>query len=214
MKFVCQICGYVYDEQKEGIPFATLPDSWVCPLCKAPKAEFRPSEPEIKQVAVSDRDRDGDVSLPSDGQDALSAASLSAVCSNLARGCEMMYRPEEAELFARLSAYFDSIAPETEMPGIAGLLSALQRDIAEGYPALESAATAENDRGALRVKVWGEKVTRMLKSLIERYGEEGEAMLEHAGIWVCSVCGFTYIGDRAPDLCPVCKVPAWKFKRF
>lgn len=32
-------------------------------------------------------------------------------------------------------------------------------------------------------------------------------------IWVCTVCGFVYVGDKAPELCPVCKVPAWKFEK-
>ena len=33
MKYVCQICGYVYDDAKEKVPFAELPDDWKCPLC-------------------------------------------------------------------------------------------------------------------------------------------------------------------------------------
>ncbi|MGE4549665.1 MAG: rubredoxin-like domain-containing protein [Intestinibacillus sp.] len=28
---------------------------------------------------------------------------------------------------------------------------------------------------------------------------------------MCSVCGFVFVGERAPELCPVCKVPSWKF---
>lgn len=29
--------------------------------------------------------------------------------------------------------------------------------------------------------------------------------------WVCSVCGYTVEGDKAPDMCPVCKASAEKF---
>ena len=29
--------------------------------------------------------------------------------------------------------------------------------------------------------------------------------------WVCSVCGYVYEGDAAPEQCPVCHVPASKF---
>ena len=36
-KWVCTICGYVYDDD---IPFEDLPDDWVCPLCLAPKSVF------------------------------------------------------------------------------------------------------------------------------------------------------------------------------
>lgn len=30
--------------------------------------------------------------------------------------------------------------------------------------------------------------------------------------WVCTVCGYVHEGDAPPDNCPVCKVPAEKFK--
>ena len=40
MKYVCSICGYVYDEAKEGTPFAGLPDAWSCPVCGAGKSAF------------------------------------------------------------------------------------------------------------------------------------------------------------------------------
>ena len=29
--------------------------------------------------------------------------------------------------------------------------------------------------------------------------------------WVCSVCGYVYEGEEAPEKCPVCKAPASKF---
>ena len=29
--------------------------------------------------------------------------------------------------------------------------------------------------------------------------------------WVCSVCGYVYEGEQAPERCPVCKAPASKF---
>ena len=38
--WVCSICGYVYDDNKEKIPFEELPSDWTCPLCKHPKSDF------------------------------------------------------------------------------------------------------------------------------------------------------------------------------
>ena len=32
-KYKCTICGYVYDEEKEGVKFDDLPEEWVCQLC-------------------------------------------------------------------------------------------------------------------------------------------------------------------------------------
>ena len=61
--------------------------------------------------------------------------------------------------------------------------------------------------------MWGEKVTNILNSLMIRYKTEGEAFLRNTQIWVCTVCGFVYVGNNPPELCPVCKVPAWKFEK-
>ncbi len=74
---------------------------------------------------------------------------------------------------------------------------------------MEKELSAEKpDRGALRCQVWSEKVTRMLQSLLTRYESEGDKILENTGVWVCTVCGFVYVGDAAPEQCPVCKVPS------
>ena len=43
MKYVCKICGYVYDPaEHDGVQFADLPDDWTCPLCGVGKSEFQP----------------------------------------------------------------------------------------------------------------------------------------------------------------------------
>ncbi|MFA4905996.1 MAG: rubredoxin [Candidatus Margulisiibacteriota bacterium] len=47
-KYVCKVCGYVYDPAKgdpdgniaPGTAFESLPDTWVCPSCGAPKDQF------------------------------------------------------------------------------------------------------------------------------------------------------------------------------
>lgn len=47
-KYVCTVCGYVYDPEvgdpdsgiKPGIPFDELPDNWTCPVCGAGKDAF------------------------------------------------------------------------------------------------------------------------------------------------------------------------------
>ncbi|MBR3740425.1 MAG: rubrerythrin family protein, partial [Clostridia bacterium] len=82
------------------------------------------------------------------------------------------------------------------------------------YPAASAAAQENRDRGALRSLVWSEKVTRMLSSLLNRYKTEGNAMLKNTGVWVCTICGFVYIGDVPPERCPVCKVPGRKFEKI
>ena len=40
-KFVCSICGYVYDPaEHEGVAFEELPEDWKCPRCRQPKEKF------------------------------------------------------------------------------------------------------------------------------------------------------------------------------
>jgi rubredoxin len=47
-KYVCLVCGYVYDpvmgdpagNSPPGTAFENLPATWVCPVCGAPKGQF------------------------------------------------------------------------------------------------------------------------------------------------------------------------------
>ena len=207
MKYVCQICGYVYDDAKEKVPFAELPDDWKCLLCGAAKSDFKPeANGDEKKVVTAMEPMEADL-------EKLSAGQLAALCSNLARGCEKQYKQEEADLFKQLADYFTAVVPAVNDASVEKLAKELQTD-AENYAAVRATADANADRGAARVCVWGEKVTRMLSSLVNRYLNEGEAMLKDTNIWVCTTCGFVYIGDTAPELCPVCKVPDWKFEKI
>lgn len=48
MKYVCSICGYVFDEEKEGKLFEQLDR---CPVCGQPASMFRPLEDEPARMA-------------------------------------------------------------------------------------------------------------------------------------------------------------------
>ena len=139
---------------------------------------------------------------------------LSVVCSNLAKGCEKQYLPEQAAAFTRLANWLKGQAESVQSAGFESLLEKVNHDLNEDYPAANAAAAENQDRGALRSLVWSEKVTRMLASLLNRYKTEGDAMLKNTGVWVCTICGFVYIGDVPPERCPVCKVPGLKFEKI
>lgn len=49
-KYKCTVCGYIYDEEKEGAPFSSLE---VCPLCKQPPSKFEKIEDEPESSAPS-----------------------------------------------------------------------------------------------------------------------------------------------------------------
>lgn len=296
MKYICKICGYIYDEAKEETPFASLAEDWKCPVCTAPKAEFREDIPaetitteeisEEKEPAVDasltdailgaaamsdnpalsviqtvaamtpekekDEKEDSGEEQPADNSyDAailtsvamsddpalniiqtlsalrkelaehasdpdmkrFSVGQLAALCSNMARACEKQYKEEEASLFRELAAFFAEKTPAIEDASVEALAKALQADI-DGYGDIRKCADAAGDRGAARVSVWGEKVTLMLSSLVTRYLQNGEALLADTDVWVCTACGFVFIGNEPPAQCPICKVPDWKFEKI
>ena len=53
MKYICEVCGYVYDPavgdpdsgiEPPGTAFEDIPDDWVCPICGVGKDEFKPED--------------------------------------------------------------------------------------------------------------------------------------------------------------------------
>ena len=61
-KWKCQVCGYIYDPEKgdpdgnipPNTPFEKLPDSWVCPVCGAPKDMFEEALDLDFETAICD----------------------------------------------------------------------------------------------------------------------------------------------------------------
>lgn len=215
-KYICSVCGYIYDEAK-GIPetgivpgtkWEALPGDWVCPLCGASKAEFKEQGVEVssaKPLPVAE--------VSSDMKE-LSPLEMSILCSNLARGCEKQYKTEEAALFTELAGYYRAVSAPEKSPSFKTLLDLIEKDLGEGFPTASAVSSEQKDRGALRALVWSEKVTRILKSLLARYEKGGDTMLENTGVYVCTICGFVFVGDNPPEICPVCKVPSWKFEKI
>lgn len=203
-QYVCSICGYVYDEAKNG-PWEDLQDDWKCPICGAGKDAFEP---------IGETTESPDKLEETHVEQELSAMEMSIICSNLARGCEKQYMQMESDNFKKLAEFFRTKAMPEPMASTEKLLELIEKDLTIGYPYGNAVASEKSDRGALRCQVWSEKVTRMLQSLLARYQSEGEKMLENTGVWVCSICGFVFVGDNPPKLCPVCKVPAWKFDKI
>ncbi len=218
-KYICEICGYIYDEAR-GIPDAgiapgtkweELPNDWVCPLCGASKFEFAKQEEEV--IAAPTAAALAPVELLDEKVRELSFAEMSMLCSNLAKGCEKQYLPRESELFWQLADYYQGKAQTPAYEGFKDLADKINQNLSAEFADANAAAAVKPDRGAMRALVWSEKVTKMLNSLIGRYEREGNAMLDHTSIYVCEICGFIYIGDIPPAICPVCKVPNKKLTK-
>jgi len=213
-KYRCSVCKYVYDESvglpEKGIPPGTkwesVHDDFNCPLCGAPKSVFLlldERKPNTSTVVEIDDEHTDEIRE-------LSAGEISAVLSNLAKGCEKQRLSAEAEAFGKVADYYKSKAGVPQDKSLEDISSMLDSDITKGIPEARKAANGASDRGALRSLVWSEKVSIMTKALLERYAREGDAMLANTKIFVCDICGFIYIGSTPPEVCPVCKVPSFK----
>ena len=210
MKYRCSVCGYIYDEDKEGVRFEDLPEDWRCPVCGEGKEGFELMEDEEPASARAPEVQEAPSVEEGDLRE-LSAAELSALCSNLARGCEKQQLSRESELFKQISDYFWSNRVVPDHDGVASLLELIGKDL-EAYPAAKDVVSSAGDRGSLRVLTWSEKVTMIMDSILTRYRDD-PSFLQHTSVYVCDICGFIYIGDNPPAVCPVCKVPGFMILR-
>lgn len=205
MKYICNICGFVYDEKVAKIKWQDLNDDWVCPICKATKDAFILENSEVKLLAKPLlKDIDGD----------LTNLELSVICSNLAKGCEKQYLFEEMALYQQLASLYKQKTSFPNENNLEDLLPLISNDLNNNYPDSHQLAKEINDRGAKRVLVWSEKVTHMQDSLIKRFIQDNGASLNDTNIYVCDICGFIYTGDQPPEICPVCKVPSLKILKI
>ena len=204
-KYRCKICGYIYDETKEKVKFNDLPDDWTCPLCGAPKSMFEEVIEESNQKEEVPKEEREEIL---EDLEEVSNYEKALICSNLAKACEKEYKEEEKEIFLKLANYF--YAKEKEEEGnLAQYTSQVQKDL-ELMKKADEIATKENDRGAKRVLNWASKSTQMVEVILKTYQEKGLEYIKNVKIWVCDICGFIYIGDVPPKVCPICKVPSLK----
>lgn len=201
-KYRCVICGYIYDETKEKVKFEDLPDDWTCPLCGSPKSAFEEVievEPQKEEIVEEEEE---------DDLRSLTNEEITYICSNLAKACEKEYKEEEQKLFTELAAYFDRKSKEAS-----GTLEDIKQANEQERKEMESAmnmADKNSDRGAKRVLTWATKTSNMMKIILENYEKKGLDYIKNTKIWVCDICGFIYIGEEPPKVCPVCKVPSFK----
>jgi rubredoxin len=236
-KYVCLMCGYIYDESvgipEKGIPAGTkwsdLPADWQCPICGSSKSEFKLMKEETTAVenkvvkkaeapanaCSAEKIAVSGAKIPAgyggDDLRQMSCAEMSALCSNLARGCEKQYLAKESLLFTQLADYYQSkVTPKACSSPNQRLMSLINKALDEEYPVAMGNADGDKDRGAKRVITWSSKVTTILQTLLEQYDKKGDKLLENTNVYVCDICGFIYIGDNPPAVCPICKVPSFK----
>lgn len=203
-KYRCIICGYIYDEAKEKIKFEDLPDDWTCPLCGSPKSAFEEviESPQKEEESIEEQ-QEIEEDLRS-----LTNEEITYICSNLAKACEKEYKEEEQNLFVELATYFEE--KTKEVPGTIEDIKETNKQEQKDIEQAMKIADENSDRGAKRVLTWATKTSNMMKIILENYEKKGIDYIKNTKIWVCDICGFIYIGEEPPKVCPVCKVPSFK----
>lgn len=207
-RYRCKICGHVYDEAKEQVKFEDLPDDWKCPLCGAPKNLFEEIKEEKSTNVTQMIEEEMNPTSFDEDLRTLSSLELSLICSNLARGCEKQYLEKERQLFQELATYYEEKDSSKE-----GTLNDVKQIVGQDLKQQEQAmnvADHHQDRGAKRVLTWAGKSTNIMNMILDNYEKKGIDYLKNTKIWVCDICGFVYIGDVPPTVCPICKVPNFK----
>ena len=183
-KYRCTICGHIYDEAKEGVKFADLPDDWKCPLCGAPKSLFEEvvedtPKPEEKE---NNSTKNVNVEVDEDLRE-LSNAEIAYICSNLAKGAEKEYKEEEQKLFLELYEHYESLIEPAK-----GNLADIKSLVAEDETLFQNAfavADKYSDRGSKRVLTWASKTTNIIKSVLDNYEKEGIEYLKNTKCEKC-----------------------------
>ncbi len=218
MKYRCSVCGYIYDEETginntgtlTGTQWGHLPNQWVCPKCRTPKSKFTLLQSVIKLPMKTGESKFINIVIEDVKQQEktyqMSYGELSALCSGLANSCRIQYLFHEAELFTILADYYKSHTGQTADVSVNKLISLIDDDQSKLFPLADDAADAVNDRGAKRIIRWTKGATRSLNSNLERYKSQGDALLQNSNVYICEICGYIHIGDKKPEICPVCRV--------
>ena len=205
-KYRCTICGYIYDDSKEKVKFVDLPDDWKCPACGAPKSLFEEIKEEKEKI--KEEEKVEIIEEVDDDLRELSNYEISLICSNLAKASEKQYLEEEKDLFRELSRHYEELE-SAKTGSLDDVINMVNSDINSFSKAME-VFSKYDDRGAKRVVNWASKSTNIMKVVIDTYKEKGIDYIKNNKIWVCDICGFIYVGDNPPKVCPVCRVPSVK----
>lgn len=89
-------------------------------------------------------------------------------------------------------------------------------EVEEMYPGYNAVAELQGEQGA---KVSYRFALEAEKIHAELYGRAKEAIekgidVDIKKVWICPVCGHTYVGDEPPEKCPVCGASREKYVGF
>ncbi len=90
-------------------------------------------------------------------------------------------------------------------------------EIEEMYPVFIEVAKFQRDEATVRSFIWAleaEKIHAELYKEAKEHVDKKEDWPLKGKIWICSVCGHTYVGETPPDNCPICGASKESYKGF
>ncbi len=215
----CKICGYIYEGD-------TLPDDFVCPLCKHPASDFERVE------AVEEKDK-GENNMDLKGTKTEQNLMAAFAGESQARNKYTYFASvAKKEGFEQISAIFTETANNEKEHakmwfkalGALGdtaqnLLSAAEGENYEWTDMYATFAKEADEEGFTELAEKFRMVAAIEKTHEERYrallnNVEMQKVFEKSEetMWECRNCGHLVMGKKAPEVCPVCAHPQAYFE--
>ena len=204
-KWKCTVCGYVYEGE-------TLPEDFVCPVCKAPASKFvEVTAPESKNpYAGTKTEKNLQEAFAGESQARNKYTYFAQVAQR--EGYEQL-----AEIFTKTARneqeharlWFQALGNINDTAK--NLLAAAEGENYEWTDMYDRMAKDADEEGFHDLAAKFRLVGAVEKTHEERYRKllsnvEMKQVFEKSGqtMWECRVCGHIVVGSKAPEVCPVC----------
>lgn len=208
-KWKCKICGYIYEGE-------SLPEDFVCPICKQPASSFEKLE---EAPAASGTSPYAGTKTEKNLQEAFSGESQARnKYTFFAEVAQREGYEQLAELFLKTARNEQEHARLwfQELGHIGNtaenLLSAAQGENYEWTDMYVRMAEEADEEGFHELAERFRRVAAIEKRHEERYRKllenvQMKQVFEKSGqaMWECRICGHIVVGTKAPEVCPVCK---------
>ena len=215
VKYVCKICGYVYEGDK-------LPEDFICPLCKHGAADFERVEEQKGENLMELKGTKTEQNLRAAFSGESEARNKYTYFASVAK----------KEGYEQIAALFLKTADNEkehakmwfeELNGIAdtklNLKNAAAGENYEWTDMYKTFAKEAEEEGFTTLAAKFRAVAEIEKSHEQRFlallsNVEMQKVFEKAEMtmWECRNCGHLVMGKKAPEVCPVCAHPKSYFE--
>ncbi|MEE1011338.1 MAG: ferritin family protein [Acutalibacteraceae bacterium] len=215
----CKICGYIHESD-------TLPDDFICPLCKHPASDF-------ERVEAVEENNKGENIMNLKGTKTEQNLMTAFAGESQARNKYTYFASvAKKEGFEQISAIFNETANNEKEHAkmwfkalgelgdtAANLLHAAEGENYEWTDMYATFAKEADEEGFTELAEKFRMVAAIEKTHEERYrallnNVEMQKVFEKAEetMWECRNCGHLVMGKKAPEVCPVCAHPQAYFE--